>query len=212
MARTYAYSADFDKELESLFKDAKLLGEGHNGIVYEVPGNKAIKIFTDKNICKSEADILYKVKKSKYFPRIYKNGEYYILREMVNGKRLDHYIQENGLSQQLIYNLYRLINEFKALKFTKLDARCRDIYVNENERVKVIDPKQCYKRKVDYPRHLMKGLDGKDILEEFLRGIYIIDRRKAEEWDKKINILRKLGYKIKGLLIIKPLFLVKKYM
>ena len=51
-----------------------------------------------------------------------------------------------------------------------------------------IDPKQCYKRKVDYPRHLMKGLDGKDILEEFLRGIYIIDRRKAEEWEKKIKL------------------------
>ena len=187
MARTYAYSADFDKELESLFKDAKLLGEGHNGIVYEVPGNKAIKIFTDKNICKSEADILYKVKKSKYFPRIYKNGEYYILREMVNGKRLDHYIQENGLSQQLIYNLYRLINEFKALKFTKLDARCRDIYVNENERVKVIDPKQCYKRKVDYPRHLMKGLEGIDCLEIFLSGIYSIYKKTAQEWNKKID-------------------------
>lgn len=187
MARTYAYSADFDKELESLFKDAKLLGEGHNGIVYEVPGNKVIKIFTDKNICKSEADILYKVKKSKYFPRIYKNGEYYILREMVNGKRLDHYIQENGLSQQLIYNLYRLINEFKALKFTKLDARCRDIYVNENERVKVIDPKQCYKRKVDYPRHLMKGLEGIDCLEIFLSGIYSIDKKTAQEWNKKID-------------------------
>ncbi len=187
MARTYAYSADFDKELESLFKDAKLLGEGHNGIVYEVPGNKAIKIFTDKNICKSEADILYKVKKSKYFPRIYKNGEYYILREMVNGKRLDHYIQENGLSQQLIYNLYRLINEFKALKFTKLDARCRDIYVNENERVKVIDPKQCYKRKVDYPRHLMKGFEGIDCLEIFLSGIYSIDKKTAQEWNKKID-------------------------
>ena len=187
MARTYAYSADFDKELESLFKDAKLLGEGHNGIVYEVPGNKAIKIFTDKNICKSEADILYKVKKSKYFPRIYKNGEYYILREMVNGKRLDHYIQENGLSQQLIYNLYRLINEFKALKFTKLDARCRDIYVNENERVRVIDPKQCYKRKVDYPRHLMKGLEGIDCLEIFLSGIYSIDKKTAQEWNKKID-------------------------
>ena len=187
MARTYAYSADFDKELESLFKDAKLLGEGHNGIVYEVPGNKAIKIFTDKNICKSEADILYKVKKSKYFPRIYKNGEYYILREMVNGKRLDHYIQENGLSQQLIYNLYRLINEFKALKFTKLDARCRDIYVNENERVKVIDPKQCYKRKVDYPRHLMKGLEGIDCLEILLCGIYSIDNKTAQERNKKID-------------------------
>ena len=187
MARTYAYSADFDMDIESLFKDAKLLGEGHNGIVYEVPGNRAIKIFTDKNVCKSEADILYKVKKSKYFPRIYKNGDYYILRDMVNGKRLDDYIKENGLSQQLIYNLYRLINEFKALKFTKLDARCRDIYVDKNERLKVIDPKQCYRRKVDYPRHLMKGLDGIDVLEEFLRGIYIIDKRRASEWEQKIN-------------------------
>lgn len=187
MARTYAYSADFDKDIEGLFKDAKLLGEGHNGIVYEVPGNRAIKIFTDKNVCKSEAEILYKVKKSKYFPRIYKNGDYYILRDMVNGKRLDDYIKENGLSQQLIYNLYRLINEFKSLKFTKLDARCRDIYVDKNERLKVIDPKQCYRRKVDYPRHLMKGLDGIDVLEEFLRGIYIIDKRRGSEWEQKIN-------------------------
>lgn len=187
MARTYAYSADFDKDIESLFKDAKLLGEGHNGIVYEVPGNRAIKIFTDKNVCKSEAEILYRVKKSKYFPKIYKSGDYYILRDMVNGERLDDYIQENGLSQQLIYNLYRLINEFKSLKFTKLDARCRDIYVDKNQRLKVIDPKQCYKRKVDYPRHLMKGLDGIDVLEEFLRGIYIIDKRRGVEWEEKIN-------------------------
>lgn len=109
------------------------------------------------------------------------------MRDMVNGKRLDDYIQENGLSQQLVYNLYRLINEFKSLKFTKLDARCRDIYVDKNERVKVIDPKQCYKRKVDYPRHLMKGLEGIDSLEAFLNGIYIIDRRKASEWEQKIN-------------------------
>ncbi|MBS4957855.1 MAG: protein kinase [Clostridium sp.] len=187
MARTYAYSADFDKDIENLFKEAKLLGEGHNGIVYEVPGNRAIKIFTDKNVCKSEADILYRVKKSKYFPRIYKSGDYYILRDMVNGIRLDDYIKENGLSQQLIYNLYRLINEFKSLKFTKLDARCRDIYVNKNERLMVIDPKQCYRRKVDYPRHLMKGLDGIDVLEEFLRGIYIIDKRRGSEWEYKIN-------------------------
>ena len=187
MARTYAYSADFDKDIESLFKEAKLLGEGHNGIVYEVPGNRAIKIFTDKNVCKSEAEILYRVKKSKSFPRIYKNGDYYILRDMVNGIRLDDYIKENGLSHQLIYNLYRLINEFKSLKFTKLDARCRDIYVNKNERLMVIDPKQCYRRKVDYPRHLMKGLDGIDVLEEFLRGIYIIDKRRGSEWEHKIN-------------------------
>lgn len=57
MARIYVYSADFDKDVGNLFKEAKILGEGHNRIVYEVPGNKAIKVFTDKNVCKSEAEI-----------------------------------------------------------------------------------------------------------------------------------------------------------
>ncbi len=28
MARTYAYSADFDKEVENLFREAEFLGEG----------------------------------------------------------------------------------------------------------------------------------------------------------------------------------------
>ena len=62
MVRTYAYSANFDKELEKLFREAKFLGEGHNGIVYELPEDKAVKIFTNKDICREEAKILYKVK------------------------------------------------------------------------------------------------------------------------------------------------------
>ena len=44
MTRTYSYSADFDTETEKLFKEAIFLGEGHNGIVYELPNNKAIRI------------------------------------------------------------------------------------------------------------------------------------------------------------------------
>ena len=70
MARTYAYSADFDREVENLFREAEFLGEGHNGIVYEVPGDKALKIFLDKKVCKEEARTLEKVKKSKYFHKI----------------------------------------------------------------------------------------------------------------------------------------------
>ena len=85
MARTYAYSANFNKEVEKLFREAKLLVEGHNGIVYELPDNKAVKIFIDKDICREEAKILYKVRKSKFFPKIFKYDENYILREMVTG-------------------------------------------------------------------------------------------------------------------------------
>lgn len=187
MARTYAYSADFDKEVENLFREAEFLGEGHNGIVYEVPGNKALKIFLEKKICKEEADILERVRKSKYFPKIYKRGDYYILREKVGGTRLDHYIEQYGLTEKLSYNLYKLLKEFEELRFTKLDIRCRDVYVEENERVMVIDPKQCYKRKVSYPRHLMKGLKGINVLNQFLFYVESFDEKTALEWEKKIN-------------------------
>lgn len=187
MARTYGYSANFDREVELLFREAVLLGEGHNGIVYKLPGNKAIKIFQDKKTCKEEAKILLKVKRSKYFPKIYKYDDLYIIREMVDGMRLDHYIEKYGLSQRLTMNLYKLIKEFEELNFSKLDARCRDIYVEGAEKLRVIDPKQCYSRKVNFPRHLMKGLDSINVLDQFYYYLRNVDKKTAAEWDKKMK-------------------------
>ena len=187
MVRTYAYSADFDRETEKLFRNAVFLGEGHNGIVYELPENKAIKIFQESKMCREEAEILKRVSKSTYFPNVYSIGQFYMVREKVAGERLDHFINKNGMSRELAKNLYKLINEFKKLKFTKLDMRCRDIYVKENLSIKVIDPKECYKRKVNYPRHLMKGLKKNNFLESFLYYIKDIDKRTGDDWEKKMK-------------------------
>ena len=186
MPRTYAYSANFDKDTEKLFKDAKLLGEGHNGIVYELPEEKAIKIFQDSKCCKDESGILKKVK-SEYFPKVYNTGDYYIVRDMVYGYRLDHYIKKKGFNYEISEELYNLIEEFKRLKFTKLDARCRDIYVTKDNKIMVIDPKQCYKRKVNYPRHLMKGLEKIGVLESFFEDLRLIDKNIARDWEKRYS-------------------------
>lgn len=37
----------------------------------------------------------------------------------------------------------------------------------------IIDPKKAYTRKVDHPRHLMKGLNRIGVLDEFFKGIKI---------------------------------------
>ncbi|MBE6053184.1 MAG: protein kinase [Clostridium sartagoforme] len=187
MPRTYSYSADFDAETEKLFKEAVFLGEGHNGIVYELPDNKAIKIFQEAKCCKEEGDILKKVSKSKYFPRIYNLGRFYIVRDKIQGNRLDHYIKKKGLNYEISEGLYKLIEEFKRLKFTKIDARCRDIYITNDKSIMVIDPKQCYRKKVNYPRHLMKGLEKLGVLESFLEDIRMIDKKVAFDWDKRYN-------------------------
>lgn len=187
MPRTYSYSADFDSETEELFKSATFLGEGHNGIVYSLPGDKAIKIFKEIKCCKEEGEILKRVNRSKFFPKVYKLGKFYIVRDEVRGERLDHYIKKNGFNYEISQGLYQMIEEFYRLKFTKLDARCRDIYVTKSNRIMVIDPKQSYTKKVNFPRHLMKGLEKLGVLESFLEDIEIIDKKIAKDWRKRYN-------------------------
>lgn len=187
MKKSFAYSADFDDATEKLFREANFLGEGHNGIVYELPNKKAIKIFLKKKVCNDEGSILAKTNGSKFFPRLYKRGKYYVVRDLVEGKRLDKYVKEKGLNEKLIKNIYELLTELQKLKFKKLDTRCKDIYVLDNEKLMVIDPKKAYTRKVDYPRHLMKGLNKIGVLEEFFDGIKKIDQKKAIAWELKFK-------------------------
>lgn len=187
MKKNFAYSADFDENTEKLFRYAKYLGQGNNGIVYKLPDNKAIKIFLTKKVCNDEGGILARTNGSKYFPRLYKRGKLYVIRDMVEGERLDKYIKENGLSKRLIKNIYELLLEFKKLKFTKLDTRCKDIFVSDNEKLMIIDPKKAYSKKVNYPRHLMKGLDKIGVLDQFIKGISEIDEKKALKWQLRFK-------------------------
>lgn len=185
MKKNFAYSADFDEVTERLFREAVYLGEGNNGVVYELPNRKAIKIFLKKKVCNDEGSILAKTNGSKYFPRLYKRGNLYVIRDLVDGKRLDKYIRQNGLSEKLIKNIYELLLEFKKLKFKKLDVRCKDVYVSDSEKLMIIDPKKAYSRNVDYPRHLMKGLYKVGVLDEFLTEIRKINLKKATLWELK---------------------------
>ncbi|WP_238905534.1 MULTISPECIES: protein kinase [Clostridium] len=195
MDKKYDVSLDFDEEVEKLFRQGEYLDRGHNGVVYLLPGKKIIKIFYDKKICLKEAYTLKKAKGSKYFPKMTKYGDYYIIREMVDGIRLDKYIKKVGLTKDISRQLYDLIKEFKRLKFTKLDIRCRDIYVDDKGNIRVIDPKDNYVRRREYPRHLMKGLEGVDALESFLENIKEFDRNVAKMWKSKIDKYFKLNIK-----------------
>jgi predicted Ser/Thr protein kinase len=187
MKKSFAYSADFDENTEKLFREAVYLGQGHNGIVYELPNKKAIKIFLKNKVCNDEGNILSKTNGSKYFPRLYKKGKLYVIRELVEGNRLDKYIKHNGLNDGLIENIFELLLEFERLRFKKLDVRCKDVYVLDNRNLMIIDPKKAYVKKVDYPRHLMKGLNKIGQLEKFLNGIKKIDSKKAVIWELKFK-------------------------
>lgn len=187
MKKYHCYSGDFDEKTEKLFRGAVFLGQGNNGVVYSLPEDKVIKLFVEKRVCRDEGYILYKANDSRFFPKMYKWGDLYIVREKVDGIQFDKYIKKYGINKEITLSIYELIREFKRLKFSKIDTRCKDIYVLKNNKVMLIDPKKCYKRAISYPRHLMKGLFKFQVLDEFLYYIKEIDKKRGIEWEERFK-------------------------
>lgn len=188
MKKNHCYSASFDLKTEGLFREAEFLGQGNNGIVYKVPENKVIKLFYEEKVWYDEAYILTRTKRSAFFPKLYEKGRFYIVREMVEGIQLDKYIKKNGLNFELTKNIYELLEEFKRLKFKKIDSRCKDIYVSNDLKIKLIDPKKYYRRNIEFPRHLMKGFLKLEVLNDFYIYMKQINEEKTREWIKLFQL------------------------
>lgn len=195
MSKNFDYCVDLPEKLEILFKQGELIGEGHNGVVFLLPNDMVIKFFREKKVWQDESSILIKTKKSRFFPNIHYMGKNYIVREYVDGIRLDKYLKKNKLNEHICSELYEMICDFKRLKFSRIDVRCKDIFVLENGNLKVIDPKNNYKKTVKYPRHLMKGLYKRDCLEVFLKYLENRDFEKYTYWKYKIQAYLKYNIK-----------------
>jgi RIO-like serine/threonine protein kinase len=167
--------------------DCKFLGRGHNGAVYLLPEGKVIKICFDERSCKKEYDILQRIKENKYFPKVYGMCGNYMVRDYVSGEILTHYIKKHGLERELAVKIIELLEEFRRLGFKKMDIRCKDIMVQEDRSLKVIDPKKCYSKERDFPRHLSKGLNKLGVLEDFLEVVK----------EKRPNVHKKWSVQIK---------------
>ncbi|WPC43833.1 protein kinase [Clostridium sp. JS66] len=167
--------------------NCQLLGKGHNGEVYLLPDGKVIKIGLNNKSFTGEYRILEKVNGNRYFPKIMEIGSNYMVRECVHGKILSKHIKKNGMDKNLACKIIDMLKEFEKIKFSKIDVRCKDIFIQEDGELKVIDPKKCYSRQRNFPRHLSKGLYKLKVLDYFMEVLKEYDNRLYRKWSKKIN-------------------------
>lgn len=175
------------KNFEADLLECKFLGKGNNGVVYLLPEGKIIKICYEVESCRKEYNILKRIHDNKYFPRVYGMMGNYMIRDYVDGEPLHKYIKRNGFTRRLAINIIELLEEFKKLKFTKQDIRCKDIMVKADESLMVIDPKKFYTKKRDFPRHLSKGLYKLGVLDEFMWILKEERPKLYEKWHKDIE-------------------------
>lgn len=152
-------------------KECKFLGKGHEGAVYLTPEGYALKIFYKKKKAKDEVSILELVKESRFFPKVVFIAGNMILREYVEGVTLLDYLKENGLSYNLSCEIIDLVEDFKKMKFKRINIRNAHIFVDKNEKIKVIDPRKIFSKNTPYPKDIIKILVKLDLFDDFLKNV-----------------------------------------
>ena len=149
----------------------QLIGQGYQGKVYLLPENKVLKVYYSMDSCKSQLEILQKGKDSRFFPTVYDHDKQSIIMSFVYGITLSKYLRHNILDKPLSIELVKLIDEFKSLKFTRLDIRSHHIFVQADKTIKIIDPRDNFRIVQPYPLLMLKGLERHGVLDEFFDNI-----------------------------------------
>lgn len=164
----------------------KLIGFGAQGAVFKISSKQCVKVYAHSYDKKFEENVLNDVQNSEFFPKIYDTGPNYIVMEFINGTSLENFLEkEQRIPEWLTEQLLVMLNEMKKYNFTRYDARLRHIFVmEEDKKIKVIDHVNSRRKRLNYPKKLLKGLKKFELLEDFLQQTKKLDRPTYNKWRK----------------------------
>lgn len=165
----------------------KFIGQGHEGKVYLLPEDKVLKVFNKPTSCHRQVEILLKARNSRFFPTVFDFDDYSIVMSFIYGSTLSYYLKYHNINKNLSLELVKLIDEFKRLKFTKLDMRLGHIFLQPDDTIKVIDPRGSYDRNLPYPRSMLHGLHKRDVLQDFFKYIKTDYPHYYKNWQKMMS-------------------------
>lgn len=156
-------------------ENCTLLGAGAEGSVYLTPEGYALKSFNTIKGAINEASILEDAKDSRFFPNVIVRISNIVIRECVEGDNILNFIEKKGLSYKLSCEIIDLVEDFKMLKFKRVNIRNAHIFVNNDETIMVIDPRKPYKKVTPYPKDIIKVLLKQKVFDDFLK--YLLEYR-----------------------------------
>lgn len=166
----------------------KFVGKGGDGSVYQLTSEGCVKVFTEEETRKMELMALQKGQSSPVIPRLYAYGKNYIVMEYVNGISLKRYLRINKhLPETIAVKILFLLDELKAVGYTRIDVEVRHILFNDLEEIKIIDLKRALTTNRTVPYKLLTGLRKFGYLNEFLKHVKKLRPSLVSEWEDIIN-------------------------
>ncbi|QIZ09428.1 kinase [Priestia megaterium] len=159
------------------------IGKGADGSVFQLTPEKCVKVFVNEDTQKKELNALQIGQSSPIIPKVYEYGSNYIVMEFVKGYNLKQLLKkEKKLSEAIVGKILSMLDEMKAVGFTRLDIEVRHIFFNEQGEIKIIDLKRAFNTDRSVPTKLLSGLKKLGFLQDFLEHVSKLSPAKYEKW------------------------------
>jgi len=172
------------------YDDLPLIGKGGHGKIYNLGDNRCIKVCKKAKDMQKEYRVLQLAEGCPQFPVVYECKGRYMIREYIDGQNIKHYIEENGLSDDLAKELTELILTFIKLKFTRIDVRMQEVFVLGDNKLKIIDTARYLEKRATYPFKMLRALEKLECKEQYMNYLKANYPELYYKWNKKTsNIL-----------------------
>ena len=166
-----------------------MMGKGRQGAVFQVSDEVCVKVFGNTEDCEREHYALTLGQQTNLFPKVYAKGPLYIAMEIIKGVDLREYLQSHPLTEELSMKLIDMLIIFKEIGYDRIDHHKRQIYLQPDGNLKVIDVARTVwrDRVYPYPRKLLTSL-GEEYKELFLSHVQALSPELYEEWKHYIRM------------------------
>jgi len=160
-----------------------MIGKGRQGAVFQYTDDICIKVFGNAEDCEREYYALSLGQQTDLFPRLYDKGELYIAMEIIKGVDVREYLQSQPLTEELSLKLINMLITFKEIGYDRIDHHKRQIYLQPDGSLKVIDVARAVwrDRVYPYPRKLLTSLGEKN-KNLFMNHVQQLKPELYEEW------------------------------
>ncbi|MCU5409277.1 hypothetical protein OCA16_32930 [Bacillus cereus] len=165
-----------------------LIGMGSQGAVFKLTEDKCVKIYSDPVQAKMEAKILKAGQHLPFMPVVYDTGSNYIIMEYFNAPTLKDYLKDcMYMPGSIVEKILDIVKQLKQEKFTMVDAQIHNIFVVDNEELKVIGHGDSFKKKYPVPLKLLRDLKIILLKDSFLAQLKQLEPDISNEWNKYLN-------------------------
>jgi predicted Ser/Thr protein kinase len=167
----------------------EMIGKGRQGAVFKINDEMCMKVYGDEEDCAREHYAMSLGQHTSLIPKIYCKGKNFIVMEMVHGIDLREYLQTQPLTKELSYRLIEMLLTFKKIGYERIDHHKRQIYLQQDGSLKVIDVgRTVWRNRIyPYPRKLLRSL-GKDHEAVFLQHVKEMAPELYNEWKYYIHM------------------------